>query len=69
MELELAQCTTAHQKMWLQCFSNLEKIKEQNAFPCKFQKFLKGHCFIVKNLYIKNISDVVELCNNLQNSL
>ena len=35
------------QKVRLQYFSHLEKIKNQNAFSCKFQKISKGppfHC-------------------------
>ena len=48
---------------------HFEKIKKQSAYPCKIQKKLKGPSFLVKNLYIKNIWDVVEITKNPQNPL
>ena len=45
MELEfgLAKCTTVQVR--LQYLFHLEKIKKQNAFPCKFRKNFKGPSF------------------------
>ena len=51
LEFRLAKCTTVHFKCVIKSkvvvFFHIEKIKKQNACPCKFQKILKGlsfHC-------------------------
>ena len=40
------------------------KLNKQNASSCKFQK---GRAFVVKNLWMKDISEEVELHENLRN--
>ena len=58
-----------HQKGGCNVSFILKKIKKQNAYPCKFQKKIKCRRFIVTNVQIKNICDVVEITKNPQNPL
>ena len=44
-----------------------DKIKKQNALLCKFQKKLKGDCFIVEEIQIINISEAVKIYQYVQN--
>ena len=51
----------------LQCFFHLQKIKKQNAYPCKLKKKLKGPLFNFQKCVDQNICDVVEITKNPRN--
>ena len=48
---------------------NYQTGKHKMHFCPNFKKLYKGHRFIVKNVLIKNICDVVELHKNSRNPL
>ena len=60
-----------HQKGCCKVSLNKNKQNKQKVYLCKFQtkKNSKGRCFIVKNVQIKNISEVVEITKNPANPL